>query len=149
MHDVAITLGALALTGREISLTVIAALLTIIGYSLNDTIVVFDRIRENRRTVRKTSFPDIINLSINQTLSRTILTSVTTLLAVLALFLFGGPAIADFAFTLMVGVVVGTYSSVFIASPILLMTGEQGVLRGPLGATAPRVSRPLEGFRAQ
>jgi len=148
VHDVAITLGALALSGREISLTVIAALLTIIGYSLNDTIVVFDRIRENRRRVRKTQFPEIVNLSINQTLSRTMLTSLTTLLAVVALFVFGGAAIEDFAFTLMIGVVVGTYSSIFIASPILLMTGEQGALRGPLSARSTRIARPLEGFRA-
>jgi len=147
-HDVAITMGALALTGREISLTVIAALLTIVGYSLNDTIVVFDRIRENRRIVRKTGFPDIINMSINQTLSRTILTSLTTLIAVAALFIFGGAAIEDFAFTLMVGVVVGTYSSIFVASPVLLMTGEQGALRGPLSAPGGRTARPLEGFRA-
>jgi len=147
VHDVSITLALLALTGREISLTVIAALLTIIGYSLNDTIVVFDRIRENRRTVRKTTFPDIVNLSINQTLSRTLLTSVTTLLAVLSLFIWGGTAIEDFAFTLLVGVVVGTYSSIFIASPILLMTGEQGALRGPLGVPSARIARPLEGVR--
>ena len=147
VHDVAITMGALALTGREISLTVIAALLTIVGYSLNDTIVVFDRIRENRRIVRKTSFPDIINISINQTLSRTILTSLTTLIAVAALFVFGGAAIEDFAFTLMIGVVVGTYSSIFIASPVLLMTGEQGALRGPLSSPGGRTVRPLEGFR--
>jgi len=147
VHDVAITLGALALFQYEISLTVIAALLTIIGYSLNDTIVVFDRIRENRRTVRKTPFPDIVNLSINQTLGRTILTSLTTLLAVLSLFLFGGAAIEAFAFTLLVGVIVGTYSSVFIASPVLLMTGEQGALRGPLSASSARIARPLEGLR--
>ncbi len=147
MHDVIITLGALALTGREISLTVIAALLTIIGSSLNATIVVFDRIRENRKTVRKTRFPEIVNLSINQTLNRTLLTSLTTLLAVVSLFVFGGAAIEDFAFTLLVGVIVGTYSSIFIASPILLMTGEQGALRGPLGAPSSRTARPLEGFR--
>ena len=147
VHDVAIALGVLAVCGREIDLTVIAALLTIIGYSLNDTIVVFDRIRENRRTVRKTAFPDIVNLSINQTLSRTLLTSITTLLAVLALFLWGGSAINDFALTLLVGVVAGTYSSIFIASPILLMIGEQGALRGPLSTPTARIARPLEGFR--
>ncbi len=146
IHDVSITLGVLALAGIEIDMTVIAALLTIIGYSLNDTIVVFDRIRENRRTVRKTKFPDIVNLSINQTLSRTILTSVTTLIAVLALYFLGGAAIRPFAVTLLVGVVAGTYSSIFIASPVLLMTGEQGALRGPLGVTS-RTARPLEGFR--
>ncbi|MFO7900145.1 MAG: protein translocase subunit SecD [Planctomycetota bacterium] len=149
VHDVSITLAALALTGRELSLTIIAALLTIIGYSLNDTIVVFDRIRENRSTVRKTPFPDIVNLSINQTLSRTVLTSLTTLLAVVALFVFGGTAIEDFAFTLLVGVIVGTYSSMFIASPVLLMMGEQGALRGPLSARSARIARPLEGVRGR
>ena len=147
VHDVAITLGMLALFQYEINLTVIAALLTIIGYSLNDTIVVFDRVRENRRTVRKTAFPDIVNLSINQTLSRTLLTSLTTFIAVLSLFLFGGSAIENFAFTLLVGVVVGTYSSIFIASPVLLMIGEQGALRGPLSTPSGRTVRPLEGFR--
>jgi len=147
VHDVCITLGALALANVEISLTVIAGLLTIIGYSLNDTIVVFDRIRENRRTVRKTPFPDLVNLSINQTLARTILTSLTTLLAVVSLYVFGGTAIHDFAFTLLVGVVAGTYSSIFIASPILLMIGEQGALRGPLGTPSGRTARPLEGMR--
>jgi len=147
VHDVSITLAVLAVCQIEISLTVIAALLTVVGYSLNDTIVVFDRIRENRRTVRKTKFPDIVNLSINQTLSRTILTSVTTLLVVLALYVLGGAAIRPFAVTLLVGVLAGTYSSIFIASPVLLMTGEQGALRGPLGAASTRTARPLEGFR--
>ena len=148
VHDVALTLGMLALFEYEISLTVIAALLTIVGYSLNDTIVVFDRIRENRKTVRKTPFAEIVNMSINQTLGRTLLTSVTTLLAVSALFIFGGTAIQGFAFTLLWGVIFGTYSSIFIASPVLLMTGEQGALRGPLGGPSARISRPLEGFRS-
>ncbi len=147
VHDVSITLAVLALCQIEISLTVIAALLTIIGYSLNDTIVVFDRVRENRRTVRKTKFPEIVNLSINQTLSRTILTSFTTLLAVLALYFLGGAAIRPFAVTLLVGVVAGTYSSIVIASPVLLMTGEQGATRGPLGSVSSKTVRPLEGFR--
>jgi SecD/SecF fusion protein len=141
VHDVAIALGALALFGFEINLTVIAALLTIIGYSLNDTIVVFDRIRENRREIRKTEFPDIVNISINQTLGRTLLTSLTTFLAVATLFAIGGAAIKDFAFTLMVGVVVGTYSSIFIASPILLLIGEQGAIRGPLSRPSARTVR--------
>lgn len=99
---------------------VIAALLTVVGYSINDTIVLFDRIREDRKFMRKASQEEIINTSINQTLSRTVLTSLTTLLVVLALFLFGGAVINDFAFVLMVGVIVGTYSSIFIASPLLL-----------------------------
>ena len=119
-HDVLIALGMLALTGREISLPVIAALLTIVGYSINDTIVLFDRIREDRKLMRKSSQEEIINTSINQTLSRTVLTSTTTLLVVLALFLFGGEVINDFSFVLLIGVLVGTYSSIFIASPLLI-----------------------------
>ncbi|MDP8258335.1 MAG: protein translocase subunit SecD [Candidatus Aadella gelida] len=120
IHDVAISLGLLALTGREISLPVIAALLTIVGYSINDTIVLFDRIREDRKIMRKAGQEEIINTSINQTLSRTVLTSITTLLVVLALFVFGGKVIHDFSFVLLVGVIVGTYSSIFIASPLLV-----------------------------
>ena len=120
-HDVLITLGIFALTGHQITLGVIAALLTIVGYSLNDTIVVFDRIREDMHIVKKTSFKDIMNLSINQTLSRTVLTSLTTLVVVLFLWLFGGQVINDFAFALLIGVIVGTYSSIFIASPVLLL----------------------------
>jgi preprotein translocase SecF subunit len=112
-------LSWIAITGREISLPVVAAILTVVGYSINDTIVVFDRIREDRKIMRKISFGEIIDLSINQTLSRTILTSTTTLLVVLSLFLFGGPVINDFAFVLLIGVVFGTYSSVFIAAPLL------------------------------
>jgi preprotein translocase SecF subunit len=125
-HDVLITLGALALGGYQISLGVIAALLTIVGYSLNDTIVVFDRIREDLHVERNLSFKDILNLSINQTLSRTTLTSLTTLFVVVCLFIFGGEVIRDFAFTLLVGIIVGTYSSVFVASPLLLMMKRSG-----------------------
>jgi SecD/SecF fusion protein len=120
IHDVLVSLGMIALTGREISLPVIAALLTIIGYSINDTIVLFDRIREDRKFMRKAGQEEIINTSINQTLSRTVLTSLTTLLVVLALFFFGGKVINDFSFVLLVGVLVGTYSSIFIASPLLI-----------------------------
>jgi preprotein translocase subunit SecF len=120
IHDVIITVGAFALTDREISLAIIAALLTIVGYSLNDTIVVFDRIRENVSRFRRRSFEEVMNASINETLSRTILTSGTTLLVVAALFVLGGGVIHDFAFALLVGIVVGTYSSIFVASPILL-----------------------------
>ncbi|MGB2600236.1 MAG: protein translocase subunit SecD [Candidatus Omnitrophota bacterium] len=120
IHDVLISLGLIAFTGREISLPVIAALLTVVGYSINDTIVLFDRIREDRKLMRKAGQEEIINTSINQTLSRTVLTSLTTLVVVLALFIFGGKVINDFAFVLMVGVLVGTYSSIFIASPLLL-----------------------------
>ncbi|MBI3318796.1 MAG: protein translocase subunit SecD [Candidatus Omnitrophica bacterium] len=120
LHDVLITVGALAVTGRPLSLTLVAALLTIAGYSINDTIVIYDRIRELKRTMRKISFPELINLALNQTLSRTILTSGVTLLTVLALFFFGGEVLNDFAFALLVGFVSGVYSTVYIASPLLL-----------------------------
>ncbi len=121
VHDVLITLGAFALTNKELSLPVLAAFLAIVGYSLNDTIVVFDRIRENLRLYRRESYEVVINRSINETLSRTILTSLTTLLVVLALFFLGGEVIHDFAFALLVGIIVGTYSSIFIASPLLIL----------------------------
>jgi preprotein translocase SecF subunit len=120
LHDVGISLGAIALTGRELSIPVIAALLTIVGYSINDTIVVFDRIREDRKLMRRAAPREIINTSINQTFSRTLLTSLTTLIVIMALYLFGGEVINDFAFVMLVGVISGTYSSIFIASPILL-----------------------------
>ena len=120
VHDVLITLGAFAVTNKELSLPVIAAFLTIVGYSLNDTIVVFDRIRENLKLFRRESYEAVFNRSINETLSRTILTSLTTMLVVLALFFLGGEVIHDFAFALVVGIVVGTYSSIFVASPILV-----------------------------
>jgi len=120
IHDVLVALGMIALTGREVSLPVIAALLTIVGYSINDTIVLFDRIREDRKFMRKAGQEEIINTSINQTLSRTALTSMTTLFVVLALFIFGGKVINDFAFVLLVGVLAGTYSSIFVASPLLI-----------------------------
>jgi len=120
VHDTVITIGALSLLNKEFTLTIVAALLTVIGYSINDTIVVFDRIRENRKKDLKRGLAEIINSSINETLSRTILTSLTVILVLIALFFLGGPVIHDFAFTLLVGVVVGTYSSIFIASPIVL-----------------------------
>jgi len=119
-HDTIITIGLFSLFNRQISLTVVAALLTLVGYSMNDTIVVFDRIRENLHTMRRESMTNLINLSVNQTLSRTILTSGLTLLTALSLFLFGGQVLNNFAFALVVGILVGTYSSVFIASPILV-----------------------------
>ena len=121
--DIMITVGVFSLFGKEFTLPIIAALLTIIGYSLNDTIVVYDRIRENVRRTPKDKLSDVINTSINQTLSRTILTSGTTLLVVLCLFVLGGEVIHDFSFALLVGVIVGTYSSIYIASPILLVGG--------------------------
>lgn len=119
-HDIIITLGVFSLLRLEISLAIIAAFLTIVGYSLNDTIVVFDRIRENLKVLRRDAYETIINKSINQSLSRTVVTSLTTLLVVLILYFFGGEVIQDFAFALIVGVIIGTYSSVFIASPILV-----------------------------
>ena len=119
-HDVLITLGFFSLFRFEISLTVIAALLTLVGYSMNDTIVIFDRIRENNRLLRRESFADVVNKSINQTLSRTILTSGLTFLTVLVLFLMGGQVLRAFSFALVVGIVVGTYSSFGIAAPIVV-----------------------------
>ncbi len=119
-HDVLITLGFFSLLKFEISLTVIAALLTLVGYSMNDTIVIFDRIRENNRLLRKDSFADVVNKSINQTLSRTILTSGLTFLTVLVLFLMGGQVLRAFSFALVVGIVVGTYSSFGIAAPLVV-----------------------------
>ncbi len=118
-HDVLITLGIFSLTNREINLPVIAAILTIVGYSLNDTIVVFDRVRDNFKIMRKHDFQDILDTSINQTLSRTVITSGTTFLTVTALFLFGGEVINDFAFTMMIGVIIGTYSSIYQSCPLL------------------------------
>ena len=119
-HDVLVTVGVYTLCGRQLSLPIVAALLTIVGYSVNDTIVVFDRIREDLRLVKNQSFRDICNLSINQTLSRTLLTSFTTLITVVMLLVFGGGAINDFALALFIGVVVGTYSSIFVATPVVL-----------------------------
>jgi preprotein translocase subunit SecF len=119
-HDTIITVGLFSLFGREISLTVVAALLTLVGYSMNDTIVVFDRIRENLKLMRRERFDNLVNMSINQTLSRTILTSGLTFLTAIALFLFGGQVLNNFAFALVVGIIIGTYSSIFIASPILI-----------------------------
>jgi preprotein translocase subunit SecF len=119
LHDAIITLGVFSLTGREITLPFIAAILTIVGYSLNDTIVVLDRVRENWKVLRKEGILPLINRSINQTLSRTLNTSMTTFLPVLALFLWGGPVIANFAFALLVGIIVGTYSSIYVSGTIL------------------------------
>ena len=123
IHDVIITLGIFALFQIEFDLTILAALLAVIGYSLNDTIVVFDRIRENFLAMRRGSPSDIINVSVNQTLSRTIITSFTTLLVLLALFFLGGKIINGFALALIIGVVVGTYSSIFVASTAVLQLG--------------------------
>jgi preprotein translocase subunit SecF len=119
-HDTLITVGAFALTDREISLTVIAAILTLVGYSMNDTIVVFDRIRENLRLSRREPLADLVNRSINQTLSRTVLTSGLTFLTVLSLYVFGGEVLKGFSFALVVGILIGTYSSIAVAAPMLV-----------------------------
>ncbi|HMK30092.1 MAG TPA: protein translocase subunit SecF [Terriglobales bacterium] len=119
-HDTLITVGAFSLTNKEISLTVIAAILTLVGYSMNDTIVVFDRIRENVKLLRRENLADIVNKSINQTLSRTILTSGLTFLTVLSLYLFGGEVLHGFSFALVIGILIGTYSSIAVAAPMLV-----------------------------
>tara|TARA_Y100001980_G_C14553316_1_gene338487 strand:- start:3622 stop:4341 length:720 start_codon:yes stop_codon:yes gene_type:complete len=119
-HDVLVTLGIFSLFGYEISLAVIAAFLTIVGYSLNDTIVIFDRVRENARLLKKSALISVINQSINDSLSRTIVTSLTTFFVVLILFVFGGEVLHTFSFAMIVGVIVGTYSSIFVASPVVL-----------------------------
>jgi preprotein translocase subunit SecF len=119
-HDTLITIGLFSLFGKEISMTVIAALLTLVGYSMNDTIVIFDRIRENLKFSRKESLEAVMNRAVNQTLSRTVMTSGLTFLTVIALFIWGGPVLGGFSFALVCGIIVGTYSSVFVASPIVL-----------------------------
>jgi len=124
IHDVTITVGIFSILDKEFTLPLIAALLTIIGYSLNDTIIVFDRIRENLRKHQKNPLEIIVNRSINETLSRTILTSLTTLVVVVSLFVLGGGIIHDFAFAMIIGVLIGTYSSIFVASPIILVLQE-------------------------
>jgi preprotein translocase subunit SecF len=129
-HDTLITLGAFALTNQEISLTVIAAILTLIGYSMNDTIVVFDRIRENLRLSRRESLPDVVNRSINQTLSRTVLTSGLTFVTVLSLYVFGGQVLRGFSFALVIGILIGTYSSIAVAAPMLVAWQQWRAQRG-------------------
>lgn len=120
-HDVILTIGVFSLTQIEFNLSIIAAILTIVGYSLNDTVIVYDRIRENLRKYKKMPLPDVLNLSINDTLSRTVMTSVTTLLALTALYILGGEGLRGFSFAMIWGVFVGTYSSIFVASPLLLL----------------------------
>lgn len=145
-HDVLITLGIFSLLNKEISLTVIAALLTLVGYSMNDTIVVFDRIRENVRLNKRENFYDLANRSINQTLSRTILTSGLTFLAVLSLYLFGGEVIHGFALALVIGVIIGSYSSIAIASPILVFFYQRAG-KGPVGERSRALEREAAGAR--
>ena len=118
-HDILVTIGIFSLTNREINLPVIAGIMTIVGYSLNDTIVIFDRVRDNLKTLRKLDFPNLLDASINQTLSRTVITSGTTMLTVVTLFIFGGEVINDFAFTMIIGVMTGTYSSIYMSCSML------------------------------
>ncbi len=122
LHDAIATIGLFALTQMEFNLSTVAAILMIAGYSINDTVVVFDRIRENLRKFKKMPLPELFNMSVNQMLSRTLMTSVTTLLALIALYVFGGEVIQGFIYALIFGIIVGTYSSVFVASPVLLLT---------------------------
>ena len=128
-HDSIATIGLFAMTQMEFNLSTVAAILMIAGYSINDTVVVFDRIRENLRKYKKKPLPDLFNFSVNQTLSRTLMTSVTTLLALIALYVFGGEVIRGFVDALIFGIAIGTYSSVFVAAPVLLMMNiKRGVL---------------------
>ena len=142
-HDTIITIGLFSIFNKEISLTVVAALLTLVGYSMNDTIVVFDRIRENLKVLRREKLESLINKSVNQTLSRTVLTSGLTLLTALSLLLFGGQVLNGFSFALVCGIIVGTYSSIFVASPILVfwqnfLEGRKKSGGSPVAATPPR-----------
>lgn len=143
-HDVIVTVGLFSIFDKEISLTVVAALLTLVGYSMNDTIVIFDRVRENVKTMRKESLHEIVILSVNQTLSRTFLASGLTFMSVLALWLFGGQVLNGFAFALVMGIIVGTYSTLYIASPIVIFWHDYVTARGRASAavpvTAPRVA---------
>ncbi len=144
-HDTIITIGLFSLFNKEITLTVIAALLTLVGYSMNDTIVIFDRIRENIKLLRREPLESLINKSVNQTLSRTVMTSGLTFLTVVALFLFGGPVLHGFSFALVVGIIIGTYSSVFVASPIVLFWHNWADPRkrtAPVPVAAPKAPQP-------
>ncbi len=136
-HDTLITLGAFSLTNQEITLTVIAAILTLIGYSMNDTVVVFDRIRENLANSRRESLADVVNRSINQTLSRTVLSSGLTFLTVMSLYLFGGEVLHGFSFALVVGILIGTYSSIAVAAPMLVAWQDWRAKQGKASATLP------------
>jgi preprotein translocase subunit SecF len=142
VHDLLVTLAFLAFFRYDLSLNVIAALLTITGYSVNDTIVIFDRVRENMRGMRRDNIEHIVNVAVNQTLGRTVLTAGTTLVSVLALFFFGGEVLHGFAFTMLVGVVIGTYSSVFIAAAIVIIWQGRAKRLGRLSTSAPAASAP-------
>ncbi|MBF0188769.1 MAG: protein translocase subunit SecF [Magnetococcales bacterium] len=142
MHDITITVGFFSIMQKEFTLVVVAALLTVIGYSLNDTIVVYDRIREEMKRLRKHPMTTIINEAVNRTLSRTLVTSLTTILVLCALLLFGGEVIHDFALTLFLGVLIGTYSSIFVASPVVLLLDRSG---GKPATPAKKESKEMQG----
>jgi preprotein translocase SecF subunit len=141
VHDVMLTIGVFSAFQLEFNLSIIAAILTIVGYSLNDTVVVYDRVRENLRKYKKMPLEELLDKSINDTLSRTIMTSVTTLLALLALYIFGGEVIRGFTFAMIWGVIVGTYSSVFIASPVLMYLG----VKRDWSTAGPKTDKKIEG----
>ena len=151
-HDIFVTLAFLMFFGYELSLNVVAAILTITGYSVNDTIVVFDRVRENLRSMRRDSLEQVVNTSVNQTLARTVITAGTTFLAVLSLYLFGGEVLHGFAFTMLVGIVSGTYSTVFIASAIAIILSQRRraatAAAAPPGRSEARPGRKTRGARA-
>ncbi len=142
LHDVFVTIAFLVFFGYDISLNVVAALLTITGYSVNDTIVIFDRVRENLRSMRKESLEQVVNVSVNQTLSRTIITAGTTFLSVLALYVFGGEVLKGFAFTMLVGIISGTYSTVFIASAIAIILSQRRQRTATAAGTPEAPARP-------
>ncbi len=142
VHDILVTLSLLTFFGFDLSLNVVAAMLTITGYSVNDSIVVFDRVRENLRRMRRDSFDELVNTSINQTLSRTVITSGTTAFAVLALFVFGGEVLRGFAFTMFVGVISGTYSTIFIAAAAAIVISERRSARRSQAVPASAASKP-------
>ena len=144
-HDVIATIGLFSVLGLEFNLATVAAILTIAGYSINDTVVVFDRIRENLRKFKTMPIEELLNISLNQTLSRTLLTSITTLLALLAIYIFGGAVIRDFGFALIWGVLVGTYSSIFVASPVVMMMNiREGITSGSIGGDGAGQETPAE-----
>jgi preprotein translocase subunit SecF len=145
LHDLLITLAFLAFFQYDMTLNVIAGLLTITGYSVNDTIVIFDRVRENMRSMRRDNLTNIVNVAVNQTLSRTIITAGTTLLSVIALYLFGGEVLEGFAFTMLVGIISGTYSTIFIAAAIAIMLQGRKPIKGQV--IAPPTSERKPGRR--
>ena len=149
VHDIAVTLSLLTFLGYELSLNVVAAMLTITGYSVNDSIVVFDRVRENLRSMRRDAFAPLVNTSINQTLARTVITSGTTGVAVLALYVFGGEVLEGFAFTMLVGVMSGTYSTIFVAAMIAILITERKAAKGYQGAASTATGQPVTSQRAK